>query len=98
MTAPRYHAIDNLRTGMMFVVMFGHPLLPYVTVPRSFKDPSAHAAVDVIAVFLYAFAMQAFFVTAGFAAALILERKGIRGLWRNRVTRIFLPLLGAYLV
>ncbi|MEM8981715.1 MAG: acyltransferase family protein, partial [Pseudomonadota bacterium] len=47
---------------------------------------------------LYAFAMQAFFVTAGFAAALILERKGIRGLWRNRVTRIFLPLLGAYLV
>ncbi|MEM1261074.1 MAG: acyltransferase family protein [Pseudomonadota bacterium] len=98
MSAPRYHAVDNLRTGMMFVVMFGHPLLPYVTVPRSFKDPSAHPAMDVVAVFLYAFAMQAFFVTAGFAAALILDRKGMRGLWQNRLTRIFVPLLGAYLI
>ncbi len=98
MTQRRHYAIDHLRTGMMFVVMFGHPLLPYVTVPRSFKDPSAHAAFDVMAVFLYAFAMQAFFVTAGFAAALLLQRKGSSGLWRNRLSRIFLPLLAAYIV
>ena len=98
MTQRRYYAIDHLRTGMMFVVMFGHPLLPYVTVPRSFKDPSAHPAFDVAAVFLYAFAMQAFFVTAGFAAALLLQRKGSGGLWRNRFSRIFLPLLVAYIV
>ncbi len=98
MTHRRYYAIDHLRTGMMFVVMFGHPLLPYVTVPRSFKDPSTHPAFDAMAIFLYAFAMQAFFVTAGFAAALLLERKGSGGLWRNRFSRIFLPLLVAYIL
>ena len=98
MSSRRYFAIDHLRTGMMFVVMFGHPLLPYVTVPRSFKDPSAHFGFDVVAVFLYAFAMQAFFVTAGFAAALIYERKGNKGLWQNRFSRIFMPLLIAYIL
>ena len=98
MSHRRYYAIDHLRTGMMFVVMFGHSLLPYVTVPRSFKDPSTHPAFDVAAVFLYAFAMQAFFVTAGFAAALLLLRKGSGGLWRNRFSRIFLPLLVAHII
>lgn len=94
----RYYAIDHLRTAMMFVVMFGHPMLPYLTVPRSFKDPSNHFAFDVVAVFLYSFAMQAFFVTAGFAASLLLEKKGQDGLWRNRFSRILLPLLVAYLL
>ncbi len=94
----RFYAIDHLRTAMMFVVMFGHPMLPYLTVPRSFKDPSTHVGFDVVAVFLYAFAMQVFFVTAGFAAALLLEKKGNLGLWRNRFTRIFMPLLVAYIL
>lgn len=98
MTTRRYFAIDHLRTAMMFVVMFGHPLLPYITVPRSFKDDSTHVGFDVIAVFLYAFAMQAFFVTAGFTAALILARKGTAGLWRNRLSRIFIPLVVAYII
>ncbi|MDF2177221.1 acyltransferase family protein [Aliiglaciecola sp. CAU 1673] len=98
MTTPRYYAIDHLRTAMMFVVMLGHPLLPYVSIPRSFKDSSTHFGFDIVAIFLYAFAMQAFFVTAGFAAALLLEKKGIAGLWRNRFSRIFMPLLVAYIL
>jgi len=94
----RFYAIDHLRTSMMFVVMFGHPLLPYLTVPRSFKDPSTHIGFDVVAVFLYSFAMQAFFVTPGFAAALVLAKKGHVGLWQNRFKRIFMPLLLAYIL
>lgn len=97
MSTDRYYAIDHLRTCMMFVVMLGHPLLPYVTVPRVFNDPSAHIGFDYFAVFLYAFAMQAFFVTAGFSAALVLQRKGALALWKNRFFRIFLPLLFAYI-
>ncbi|NMH59113.1 acyltransferase family protein [Alteromonas ponticola] len=94
----RYYAIDHLRTCMMFVVMFGHPMLPYVTVPRSFKDVTTHIGFDIAAVFLYAFAMQAFFVTAGFAAALLFEKKGMSGLWHNRLNRILVPLLVAYVL
>ena len=48
----RYHAIDNLRAGMISVVMFGHALLPYLTVPRRFKDSQTHLGFDVVAIFL----------------------------------------------
>ena len=93
-----YYAIDHLRTCMMFVVVIGHPLLPYVTVPRPFKDPNTHVGFDVAAVFLYAFAMQAFFVTAGFAAGILMKKKGKWGLCKNRFRRILVPLTLAYLL
>ena len=83
---------------MMCVVVFGHALLPYTTVPRRFEDPQTHVAFDVIAVFLYAFAMPAFFVTAGFAAAGLLNKRGARAFWNNRATRIFAPLVVGYIV
>jgi hypothetical protein len=80
----RYHAIDSLRAAMISVVMFGHALLPYVTVPRRFKDPATHLGFDAAAIFLYGFAMPVFFVTAGFTAALLHRRKGVRSLARSR--------------
>lgn len=95
-SSPRYYALDNLRAGMISIVMFGHALLPYVTVPRRFKDIDTHLAFDVIAIFLYSFAMPAFFVTAGFAAAALYGHRGLRGLAQNRFRTIFLPLLAAY--
>ena len=81
---------------MISIVMFGHALLPYLTVPRSFKDPQTHVAFDVLAVFLYGFALHAFFVTAGFSAAALQHRRGANGLLKNRFRRIFLPLLIAF--
>ena len=48
--------------------------------------------------FLYGFAMPVFFVTAGFSTAVIHQRKGLRGLAQNRLYRIFLPMLVAYLL
>ncbi len=92
----RYHTIDHLRATMILIVMFGHAMLPYITIPRAFNDAQEHVAFDVIAVFLYSFAMPVFFVTAGFSTALIYYRKGGRGLFNSRFYRIFLPLLVAY--
>ena len=92
----RFHAIDHLRATMISIVMFGHALLPYTTIPRSFKDPETHIGFDAAAIFLYSFAMPLFFVTAGFSTALILDRKGERGLWQNRIRRILIPLVVAY--
>jgi glucan biosynthesis protein C len=94
----RYYGIDSLRAAMISVVMFGHALLPYVTVPRRFKDPETHLGFDVTAIFLYSFAMPVFFVTAGFTAALLHRRKGVRSLARSRFQTIFLPLVAAYLL
>ncbi len=83
---------------MISIVMFGHALLPYVTIPRAFKDSQTHIGFDVASVFLYAFAMPVFFVTAGFSTALVYQRKGLRSLAKNRFHHIFLPLLVAYIV
>lgn len=83
---------------MISVVMFGHALLPYVTVPRRFKDSETHPIFDAAGVFLYGFAMPAFFVTAGFAAAVLYARRGLPGLVKSRFYAIFLPLLVAYLL
>lgn len=94
----RSTAIDSLRTAMMCVVMFGHPLLPYTTVPRRFQEPQAHVVFDVLGVFLYGFAMPAFFVTAGFAAAALYTKRGAVAFWRNRASRIFVPLLVGYVL
>lgn len=94
----RNTAIDSLRVAMMSVVMLGHPLLPYTTVPRRFKDPETLAAVDVLAVFLYGFAMPAFFVTAGFAASALYARRGSAAFWKNRGLRIALPLVVGYVL
>lgn len=98
MAETRYHAIDKLRAMMILAVVFGHAMLPYVTWPRRFKDPDATIIIDVLGVFIYSFAMQVFFVTAGFSAALLLERRGARGLLRNRWHRIFLPFVAAWIV
>ena len=94
----RNTAIDSLRVAMMSVVMLGHPLLPYTTVPRRFKDPATLPAVDVLAVFLYGFAMPAFFVTAGFAASALYARRGSAAFWKNRGLRIALPLVVGYVL
>lgn len=94
----RFHAIDHLRATMISIVMFGHALLPYTTIPRSFKDPQTHVGFDLVAVFLYGFAMPLFFVTAGFSTALIFDRKGANGLWQNRIRRILIPLVIAYFI
>lgn len=94
----RNFAIDHLRAAMICVVMFGHALLPYVTVPRRFKDPATHVGFDVVALFLYTFAMPLFFVTAGYAVAALFSRRGARGVFKNRLKTIFYPLLIAYFV
>jgi peptidoglycan/LPS O-acetylase OafA/YrhL len=94
----RCHAIDKLRASMILTVVIGHAMLPYLTLPRRFTDPQATVFFDVLGLFIFSFAMQVFFVTAGFSAAMMLKRRGARGLLKNRWNRIFLPFLIAYVV
>ncbi|MEL7023975.1 MAG: acyltransferase family protein [Pseudomonadota bacterium] len=94
----RLLAIDRLRTAMMLVVMFGHAMLPYVTSPRRFNDPASSVWFDWVGIGLYAFAMPVFFVTAGFAGAALLQRRGTRAFWQHRWLRLGVPLLVGYAV
>lgn len=96
--SPRYHAFDGLRAAAILLVVLAHAVLPYVSLPRSFNDPQTHVVFEAIGLYLYSFVMQVFFVMAGFYAALLRERRGVRGLIEHRVRRILVPLIPAYLV
>ncbi len=94
----RAMAIDRLRTAMMCIVMFGHAMLPYLTTPRRFKDPATSIWFDWIGIFLYGFAMPAFFVTAGFAGAALFSKRGSNAFWKHRWQRLGIPLLAGYVL
>lgn len=96
----RYHAFDNLRAWMMLLLIPFHAVLPFMTVdgPQHFNDRGTHVVYDGLALFLVSFRRPVFFVVGGFFAAMLLERRGLRGMLANRFQRIVLPLLLGWIV
>jgi peptidoglycan/LPS O-acetylase OafA/YrhL len=62
------------------------------------KDGSTTAVFDLSLGFIHAFRMPAFYVMAGFFAALLLEQRGPAGFLRNRAVRILLPFAAGWAV
>ena len=92
----RLHYMDNLRALIMTLGVFFHAALAY--------SPSLHSVwfsadqvnspiMDHLVAFTHQFRMPLFFVIAGFFAALLVERRGMRGLLKNRSLRILLPFI-----
>jgi glucan biosynthesis protein C len=63
-----------------------------------YHDRRTHPAFDLTIFFIHVFRMPAFFVMAGFFAALLYERDGAGGFLRNRGRRVAVPLAAAWLV
>jgi peptidoglycan/LPS O-acetylase OafA/YrhL len=49
--------------------------------------------IDVVAWFSHLFRMTVFFVISGFFVHLLLEKRGIKGMLKNRMNRIFVPFV-----
>ena len=64
--------------------MTGPSLLP-------FKDVKVTPLADLLLMFIHAFRMPAFFLLAGFLAAMMVATRGYRAMMQNRVRRIALP-------
>ena len=96
----RYHAFDALRGAMMLLVVVFHALLPYMVTrgPFAFKDPDRNAFFDLAALFMHSWRVPAFFVVAGFFAALLYHRRGRVKARNNRLLRIGLPLAAGWIV
>ena len=92
----RFHYMDNLRALAMLAGVVFHAALAYSPLMHPvwpLADTGQAKAVDVVAWFFHLFRMPLFFVVAGFFAALLVARRGIGGLFRNRCLRVLLPLM-----
>ena len=96
----RFHAFDSLRASMMLLGLVLHGAIGYVTFPTldgwAFKDPATTALADILVIGIHVFRMPLFFVMAGFFAALLVERRGVTGMVRNRLARVTLVFLVAW--
>lgn len=98
----RLHALDGLRGTMMLLGLVFHGACSYVTTNITkvwpYHDAAQSPAADLLMSFLHAFRMPIFFVLAGFFAAMMLEKRGLRGLLTNRFQRIAVPFAVGLLV
>jgi fucose 4-O-acetylase-like acetyltransferase len=100
-TSTRNLALDNLRVVAMLLGLLLHGVLPFkaTNICRyPIADRQQHILADVAYFAIHDFRMQLFFVLAGYAAASLAARKGVRELARNRLRRIVLPMLLAVLL
>lgn len=92
----RIHSMDNLRALAMLAGVVFHAALAYSPLMHPIwpaADAGRSVVVDALAWFLHMFRMPLFFVVAGYFAALLVARRGMAGLFRNRCARVLLPLL-----
>lgn len=89
----RLHALDNLRAMLMWLGIVLHVGINHLTGPAvlPFKDTATTPVADLSVMFIHAFRMPAFFVLAGFLAAMMVASRGHGAMLRNRVRRIALP-------
>ena len=91
--ATRIHGLDAFRAVLMLLGIFIHAALNYL--PEWFvQDPHNQAEwLYIIVDGIHTFRMPAFFVLSGFFAALLVDRRGVFLMVRNRFDRIVLPLV-----
>ena len=92
----RYYGLDALRGAMMMLGVVLHAAMFYIaTPPPGFAvilDPNRSVLFDGVVAFIHSFRMPAFFVLAGFFAALLVEKRGLWETYKNRLARVAAPL------
>ena len=92
----RYYGLDALRGAMMMLGIVLHAAMFYIAAPPPgmpiVGDRNNSVLFDGIVAFIHSFRMPAFFVLAGFFAALLVEKRGLWGTYKNRLARVAAPL------
>lgn len=92
----RFHYMDNLRALAMLSGVLFHAALAYSPLMHPFfpvADRAQSPIVDVCIWLLHLFRMPLFFLVAGFFTAMLLRKRGMGGMFVNRLRRIALPLV-----
>ncbi len=98
----RWHGLDALRVVMTLTVVLFHSSLTYSDRDWGqlwpLKDPNAKSAFfDVVADLIHTFDMPIFFAIAGFSAASLYFQRGSEAMIKNRVLRLLVPFVLAWL-
>lgn len=93
----RYFGLDALRGGMMMLGIVLHTAEMYLAAPTPQivpfpTDRNNSLLFDLLFHFIHAFRMPVFFVLAGFFSALLVEKRGLWGTYKNRAARVLAPL------
>jgi peptidoglycan/LPS O-acetylase OafA/YrhL len=95
----RYHGLDALRGAMMLLGIYLHAAVAYSNIGGwPWKDEARTSAYDITIGLIHFFRMPVFYVMAGFFAALLIDRKGLKAFLRNRALRVLIPFLTGWCV
>lgn len=96
-TTERVHGLDALRAFALLLGIVLHSALPYVLPPGAWAVGTTNMTLLLgwLVYYLHSFRLEAFFLMAGFFAALVVGRRGTAAFVRDRVQRILLVLVVA---
>jgi glucans biosynthesis protein C len=90
----RFFALDSLRASMMLLGIYLHAVVGYSREGGwPYKDAHPTAIYDWTLGCIHAFRMPLFYVMAGFFAALLTYRRGLKSFLWNRTQRILIPFV-----
>ncbi len=89
----RLYALDNLRALMMWLGIVIHVSVVHMAnnSPLPWQDDRTTPVADVLSAFIHTFRMPVFFILAGFFAAMLVQKRGVRDMVRHRLRRLALP-------
>ena len=90
----RYYGLDALRGVMMLLGIVLHASFFYL-IEAGVREDTPSLFLLLVTGFVHQFRMPLFFILAGFFAALLVRKYGLRKTAINRVKRVMLPFLGS---
>lgn len=91
----RFHDFDALRGYAMLLGIVLHGLMSFMVIPFwAAQDRFQNTEfIGVISMFIHGFRLPLFFLISGFFTTMLWRRRGLRGLCKQRVIRILIPLV-----
>ena len=96
----RIYYMDNLRAVAMFLGLVLHAAVFYNSwpLPAGKLHPENSEILHIVVEMIHVFRMELFFLVAGFFACLLMKRKSLKILVKNRFSRILLPFLLCFFI
>ena len=90
----RIFGLDAARSVLMLLGIVVHTG-SFVSSFQAASDSPLDNSVLLIAILVHNFRMPAFFAVAGLFAAMLIDQRGLRGFWQQRMRRLFWPLVAS---